>query len=470
MLDFQVKIQPVLSTMEDKLLRLSISILFLLFITSQALAQFYLGDDTELAARSEIHSKGKRTLPAAGTENAPPAFDITPDELPTMRVGEKIKISFTFYDPDSDPYFAGVIAVTPRVKLEQGRETPRQAARAASVRIEVLPTADNSVVNWEVTAQNPGTAVFFISISEIFTVREGSQVRLVSGKITHREFALRVLNPDEPDVTRPSPFFLDPQPDLRLRLKERTRLVFAADTLEHRPITYGLLYLAYASSLVRALIGPNSVELKAIAPGRGLFVVYVTDGRETAIETFFVDVMRLEDPPDAKPTLRALSASGVAVSSRPIKIQVYGEQLGATAEVVVRADKIERKLQAQRNKNRVMEFQMPADLRGLLSVSVTGLSGEIAFRFHAPLIVEVKRLRNESGDIVGLRLIGYGLGRSALVEADGVELKQNRAEYGEFGDKLVVDLPQQLRSRASLELVITTRTGVRGIPWRVPLI
>lgn len=450
------------------MLQLSISILSLLFITSPALAQLHLGDESELVARSEIHSQGRRTKAAIGAENSAPAFDITPAEPPTMRVGEKLKISFTFYDPDSDPYFAGVIAVTPRIKLEQGRETPRQAARAASVRIEVLPTTDNAVVNWEVTAQNPGTAVFFVSISEVFTVREGSQVRLVSGKITHREFALRVLTPDEPEIVRPAPFFLDAQPDLRLRLKERTRLVFAADTPEHRPVTYGLLYLAYASSLVRALIGPNSLEMKAIDPGKGLFVVYATDGQETAIQTFFVEVMRLEDPPDAKPTLRALSTNGAA-SGKPIKVQLYGEQLGATAEVVVRADNVERRLQAQRNKNQAMEFQMPADLHGLLSVSVEGLSGEIAFRFHTPLIVEVKRLRNERGAVVGLRLIGYGLGKGALVEADGVELKQNSASYGEFGDKLVLDLPRELRNRTSLELVVTTKTGVRGIPWRVPL-
>lgn len=451
--------------------RLSLTIFSLLFITSPALAQFHLEDEAVVAARSEIHSQGVRMLPSAEAENAPPAFDISPAQPPTLRVGEKLKISFAFYDPDSDPYFAGVIAVTPRIKLEQGRETPRQAARAASVRIEVLPTADNAIVNWEVTAQNPGTAVFFISISEVFTVREGSQVRLVSGKITHREFALRVLSPDEPDVVRPAPFFLDAQRDLRLRLKERARLVFAADTPERRPIAYGLLYLAYASSLVRAKIGPNSLEMKAIDPGKGLFVVYVTDGRETAIETFFVEVLRLEDPPDPQPALRALSTNAAPVSDKPLKVQVYGEQLGATAEVVVRADGVERRLQAQRNKERVMEFQMPQDLRGLLSVSVTGLNGELPFRFQAPLLVEVKRIRNERGSIVGLRLIGYGLGRNATVEANGVQLKQNSeaAEYGEFGDKLIVDLPKELRGHTLLELVVTNKAGVKGIPWRIPL-
>ncbi|MCS6884114.1 MAG: hypothetical protein RMM17_13300 [Acidobacteriota bacterium] len=440
-------------------------ILLLVSQTEASGQELYLSNQsTDLAAYSEVRKSD--FIRSSPQNNSPPNFEITPPPPPTLRKGEKIRLSFAFYDPDRDAYFAAVIAVTPRIKLEPGREKPRQIARAASLRIDILPTIDNSIVNWELTAQNPGTAVFFVSIAELFTVRDGDQVRLISGKISHREFAIRVLDTNEPDTPVPKPQFLDPVTDLRLALKERVRIVFAADTLEHRPLSYGILYLAYASRLIRPFIGPNSIELKAVEAGRGLFVLYVTDGRETAIQSFFVEVFKPEDTPVLLPTLRLLSKDGVPTSSSTI--QIYGEQLGSIAQILIRTED-GKQLQVTAEQKKALQFELPALPPGLLEISVAGAVGSRKLRVHAPLIAEAKRLRNTIGEVTGLRLIGYGFGRGATVSADGLVLKRRKAESTEFADKLVVDLPKELALRDKIEIVVTTKDGIRGLPWQLPL-
>src|SRR5262245_15227437 len=97
--------------------------LFLFLISSAATAQELipvLSDGDSVIAREERQGNMERlgeATAAAAPANRPPVFDITP-QTRTIRVGEKITFRFAFRDPDNDPYFGGVVATAPRIKLE----------------------------------------------------------------------------------------------------------------------------------------------------------------------------------------------------------------------------------------------------------------------------------------------------------------------------------------------------------------
>jgi hypothetical protein len=432
-------------------------------------------EGNDILAREErtgnLDRLGAQVLPLAGSAgNQPPEFTISP-ETRTIRVGERVTFRFAFGDPENDPYFAGVIAVTPRVKLERLFETRKEGQRAASVKIDVLAPDNPATVVWNVTAQNPGVAVFFVSIAELFVDNTGGNLKLSSGKISHVAYVLRVIGDNDEGS---APVFLDRLNDMRLRIGERVGLTFSAESAEGRPLSYGFLFLAYASRLVRGKIGLNLLDLKAIEPGQGLFVAYVTDGRKADIQTFLITVADPADPPESKFKLRALSANGMVGRAKPAQLDLYGENFTAASQVVMSTPEGEQFLPAEFVSPTNLKIDLPTTLRGPADFRVqdgANRSESIPFRVLRPVITDIKRVRNDSGAVGSIRIFGLGVGSKVKVTANGEELKliKERSVKTRFGDQVVVALPSRLRREQSLELRLTNDAGIETTPIILPL-
>jgi hypothetical protein len=432
-------------------------------------------ENTDVLAREERIGNMERlktpVLPLAG-ENQPPTLNISP-ETRTIRVGQQVTFRFAFGDPENDPYFAGVIAVTPRLRLERLNETRKQSQRAASIKIDVLTPDDPATVVWNITAQNPGVAVFFVSIAELFASQEDGNLKFSSGKISHVAYILRVVGDTDEGST---PQFIDRLGDIRLRLKERTSLAFAAQSSEGRPLTYGFLFLAYASRLVSGRIGLNLLDLKAVDPGKGIFVAYVTDGRKADIQTFMISVIDpAKEPVESTLKLRTLSANAAAVRTKPIKLDLYGENFTPSSQVILSTADGEQRLAASLVSPTDLHVELPPTLRDIVSLRVVdgdSSTDKIPFRILRPVITDLKRARNDRGVVEKIRIFGLGVGRKVRVTANGEELEQlkDNSVHTKFGDQVVVVLPSRLRGEQSIELRLTNDAGLESFPINLPLI
>lgn len=450
--------------------------LFLFLISSATLAQdltpISINGDSVIA-REERYGNMERLGQAkvsSAAPNSPPIFEITP-QTRTIKVGEQITFRFAFRDPDNDPYFGGVVASTPRIKLENAPEKRKEALRAAPVLIDVLVPDDPSVIVWNITGQNPGTAIFFISIAEIFASNENGNFKLTSGQLTHTAYVFRVIG-DEEDA--PGPSFVDRQGDMNLRLKERVRLTFAAASPDNRPLSYGFLFLTYATRLVRGRIGPNMLDLKAIEPGKGLFVAYVTDGRKADVQTFLLTVPDPMDPSPPELKLRSLSANAAVGKGKPISLDLYGENFTAASQAVLKTAAGEERLSTSFLSQTNLKIELPASFNGEASLLVedgTIQSNSIGFRGLGPILTDVKLVRNNRDAVTRIRIIGLGLGRKPLATADGEMLKlvPEKTDTSRFGDFIVVKVPSRLRDRERLELRFTSDSGLESLPLILPL-
>ncbi|MBL8149339.1 MAG: hypothetical protein JNN15_05375 [Blastocatellia bacterium] len=436
-----------------------------------------LSSSTQILA-TETRTSGDYSKISASSSltNSPPVIDISP-LTQTIKVGEKIRVRFSFSDPENDPYFAGVIAVTPRVVLEDKKESRKQMQRAASVKIDVLPSENPAVVVWDITAQNQGVAVFFVSISEVFTVRNGNNIQFVAGQVKRSVYSMRVVDSstEEPEQ---APKFVGQIGDMELRLKERVRLNFASTSQQNRPVTYGFLFLSFASRLANTLVGPNSLQLKAVEPGKGIFVAYVTDGRRADVQSFQVIV---SDGMTATPELllRTLSKNSVVGVDKPTSLVLYGENFTPASLVFLSSQKGQMQLSTSFINSNQLQVEIPKE--ALAEDGETGaeikvedskrVSNSLDFRLLAPVLTTIKRLRNEAGLVEEIRFIGLGLGLNPLITANGVKLKvlTDRSIKTKFGDRVVVTLPKMLRDEQSIELVVKNSAGFEAKPVLLPL-
>ncbi|MEW6732162.1 MAG: hypothetical protein AB1489_12610 [Acidobacteriota bacterium] len=446
-----------------------------------ALAPHWAIGNSDVLAREE-RTGNLAKLTAEGTtarlnmaDNQPPNFTISP-ETRTMRVGERIIFNFAFGDPERDPYFAGVIAVTPSIKLEGTPEKPKQAQRRAAVKINVLTPNDPSVVVWEVTAQTPGVAVFFVSIAELFSTIENGQLKLFSGQITHVVYTLRVIG-DKEDSSAP-PTFINRLSDLNLRLGERMQMTFAAESPEKRPIVYSFLFLAYASRLVNGRFGANIANLRAIEPGRGIMVAYATDGNKADLQSFLVSVTDPKSPPETALKLRALSANALIGRGRAVTLDLYGNNFTAASQVIMATLAGEERLPTNFISDTLLRVTLPIEFRDMATLRVedgTVSTASLSFHLFGPIITEIKRLRNEAGKVNELRLLGLGLNAKVQVTANGQLLKviKERTIHTKLLDRLIVALPSQLRQQERIEIRLQSNFSegpvLAGTPIILPL-
>jgi len=466
----------------QRLLLFSLLLVFL-SLPGPAKAQDLAADDlsrlalenSDVLAREErignIERLERPVLPLVG-ENQAPTFNISP-ETRTIRVGQQVTFRFAFGEPENDPYFAGVIAVTPRLRLERLDETRKESQRAASIKIDVLAPDNPSIVVWNITAQNPGVAVFFISIAELIATREGGDLKLSSGKVSYIAYVLRVVGETDEGTT---PEFTDRQSDIRLRLKERTSLAFAAQSPEGRPLTYGFLFLAYASRLVSGRIGLNLLDLKAIDPGKGIFVAYVTDGRKADIQTFLISVIDpATEPVESTLKLRTLSANSAVGRTKPIKLDLYGENFTPSSQVLLTTANGEQQLSSTLVSSTDLQVELPNTLRDIISLRVVdgdSSTDKIPFRILRPVIADLKRVRNDRGVVEKIRIFGLGVGSKVRLTANGEELEQlkDKNVHTKFGDQVVFALPARLRGEQSIELRLTNDAGLETFPIILPLV
>jgi hypothetical protein len=388
-----------------------------------------------------------------------------------MRVGESTTVRFSFSDPEKDPYFAGVVAVTPRVKLEGPPETPKQVAKRASVKINVLQPDDPSVIVWEITAQNPGVAIFFVSIAEIFATTENGMFKLISGQLKYVAYAVRVVGNDE---AASAPTFLSRFNDTKLQLKERMQLTLVAESTEQRPLTYGFLFLAYASRLVKGIFADNLAMLKAIDPGKGVFITYVTDGNKADVQSFLISVADPKEPVGSTLKLRALSATGLVNTGENIPLDLYGDNFSNSAQVLLRTETGEQPLPTTFLTSSMLRVEIPTNLQGNLALSVEDRgdsSNELSFANLPPIITGIRRLRDEQGKVSQLRILGLGIGprSSAMVNGRMLKVIKERSVKTKLGGQVVISLPRSLRQGADVELRLSNIAGLFSDAVRVSL-
>lgn len=406
-----------------------------------------------------------------GAANQPPQFNITPDTR-TLHVGEKIRVNFAFGDPDDDPYFAGVSAIIPKIEYETERKSPRRLDKEAAIHIDILPSPDPTVVVWDITAQNPGVAVFFISISEIFQDPNSTEFRLISGQLNYMAYAVRVVGDNED--TAAAPTLIDPPTDINLKLKEQRQIVLSANSPDNRALNYNFLYLAFATRLVKGRFFNNNCDLKAIDPGKGIFVVYVTDGNKADIKTFLVTVVDPDDPPATELKLRTLSANGLVNRNKPLMVDLYGENFTEGSRVIMARDNQEQQLATEFISANNLRVQVPSGGASKMFLRVEDgaqVSEAQSFNIFNPVINDLKRIRDEAKNIFRIRILGLGLGNRAKVTANGVALKvvKERLFNSKLIDQVVVELPVKLRSAPVLELRLRNNAGLESAPVNLPL-
>ncbi len=403
-------------------------------------------------------------------DNQAPTFVIAP-EVKTLKVGEQKLFNFAFSDAENDPYFGGVVALNTRVELDPGHKTRKQRAQEAAIKIDVLPSKDSSIIVWNITAQNPGVAIFFVSIAEIFSSNEGGVFKLSSGRIKYVAYAFRVIEGN--DDTMP-PVFLNKAKDLTLKLKERVELTFAAQSPEGRPLNYSFLYLAYASRLVNGRFFGNNAQLKAIEPGQGVFIAFVVDGRKADLQTFIVTVTDPKTPPEIQLKVRALSTSATVLTDKPKQLDIYGDNFASNNQITLKTAAGIQPLPVEFISSTNLRTILPTNLTGINSLEVTDgtQTANIEFQALAPVIIDLKRIRNESKTIYRLRLLGRDLGRGAKVFANGKKLSilKDRIFLSPLVDQIVVTLPLELRSQPKIEFKIIGETGLESPTLVVPLL
>ncbi|MBI4850937.1 MAG: hypothetical protein HY819_03825 [Acidobacteria bacterium] len=407
----------------------------------------------------------------APQDNQAPTFIIAP-EIKTLRVGEQKQFTFSFSDAENDAYFGGVVALNTKIELDPGRKPKKQLAREAAINIDVLNSGDASVVLWNITAQNPGVAIFFVSIAELFASNEGGVFKLSSGRIKFVAYAFRVVGENDDSL---APAFLNQFNDTTLKLSERVNLTFAAKSAENRPLTYNFLYLAYASRLIRGRFFGNNAQIKAIDPGQGVFIAFVSDGLKADIQTFIVTVADPKAPPPLEPKLkiRALSTSALVLANKQQPLDIYGDEFSIATQVILKTGSQEQQLPVQFISNNNLRVSMPLNLKEKATLQLFDNNQTTSFDFVplAPVVVDIKRIRNSSDNVFRLRLLGAEIGRGIKVFANGKELKilDDRTFRSSIVDQIVVILPTELRTQNSIDLKFQGSTGLESPLIRVPL-
>ena len=434
------------------------------------LPQLYPGNSEILASTEHLvnigNAKMARTLSAE--DNQAPDFKIAPD-IRTIKVGQQQLMKFSFSDAEGDAYFAGVVALNTRVDLEGGHKTRKQLLQSAPVNIDVLNSNDPSVVVWNITAQNPGVTILFISIAEIFSDTTNG-LKLTAGRLKYLAYPLRVVG-DRDDSLPPA--LLNPPSDIALQLKERIQLNFAAASPENRPLSYGFLYLAYATRLIRGRFINNVAQLKAIEPGKGIFIVYATDGLKADVQTFLVHVADPLDPLPANLTLRALSASAIVARGQALKLDLYGNNFTSASQVYLQNAQGKQLLSNQYVSDTNLKINFPANFPDISDIVVEDGAAQVSLKFQplAPIVSVVKRVRDEQGLTSRLRLQGLNLGRNVKVAINGkpAQILDTLTIKTEFIDQIVVTIPAQFRNQAHIMLEISNSTGLQSPKLEIPL-
>lgn len=402
--------------------------------------------------------------------NQAPTFTIAP-EIRTLHVGELKQFRFSFSDAENDAYFGGVVALNTKIELDPGRKPRKQLAREATVKIDVLNSGDSSVILWNITAQNPGVAIFFVSIAEIFASTENGVFKLSSGRIKFVAYAFRVIGTNDDSL---APSLLNKFSDTTLKLKERINLTFAAQSPENRPLTYSFLYLAYASRLVNGRFFGNNAQIKAIQPGQGVFIAFVSDGLKADLQTFIVTVADPQAPPPTtlKLTARALSSSTPVSENKPSSIDIYGDNFSIATQVVLKTSSQEQQLPVQFISNSNLKVLLPENLKekATLQLIDNNQVSSIDIQPLAPVVIDIKRIRNFSNNIFRLKLLGAKLGRGVKVFANGKELSilDERTFRSPIVDQITVIVPVELRNESNIKLNLVGNNGLESPIVAVP--
>ncbi len=443
---------------------------------SQFKTQLFGNEATDLIQETRFGNleqlNGSNEPNALAADNQAPTFEIAP-EIRTLRVGEQKQFRFSFGDAENDAYFGGVVALNTKIELDPGRKPRKQLAREAAVNIDVLNSGNPSVILWNITAQNPGVAIFFVSIAEIFSSTEGGVFKLSSGRIKFVAYAFRVIGDNDSSL---APSFLNKFSDTTLKLKERVNLTFAAQSPENRPLTYSFLYLAYASRLVNGRFFGNNAQLKAIQPGQGVFIAFVADGLKADIQTFIVTVADPEAPPppqEPKLSVRVLSNSALVLNNKQQPLDIYGDNFSIATQVMLKANSQEQQLPVQFISSTNLKVLLPENLKqkATLQLIDNNQFASIDFQPLAPVVIDIKRIRNLSNNVSRLRLLGAQLGRGVKVFANGKELSilDDRTFRSSIVDQIVVMLPAELRNKSSIELKLIGNSGLESPVIAVPL-
>lgn len=402
-------------------------------------------------------------------DNQAPTFEIAP-EIRTLRVGEQKLFNFSFSDEENDPYFGGVIALNTRIELDAGRKPKKQIAREAPIIIDVLGSPDPSIVNWNITGQNPGVAIFFVSIAEIFSTNEGGVFRLFAGRIKFVAYAFRVIGDN--DDTLP-PTFVNKLEDIKLQLKEKAKLFFVAESPENRPLTYNFLYLAYASRLVNGRFFGNNAEIKAIDPGRGVFIAFASDGRKADLQTFIVTVADPKDPVETELKVRTLAEAVKVISNKSQGLDVYGENFSLSTQVMLKSPSRQEQVPVQFISKTNLRILLPTDLKEKITLQFidNGQTASTTFQPLAPVAIDIKRVKNNSNKFFKLKLLGVDLARGVKVTANGkfLNILEDRNFRSSIVDQITVLIPVELREDPNIELKLVGTTGLESSTILVPL-
>lgn len=402
-------------------------------------------------------------------DNQAPTFEISP-EIRTLRVGEQKLFNFTFSDEENDPYFGGVIALNTRIELDAGRKPRKQIAREAPIIIDVLASPNPAIVNWNITAQNPGVAIFFVSIAEIFSSNEGGIFRLFAGRIKFIAYAFRVVGDN--DDTLP-PTFVNKLEDIKLQLKEKTQLFFVAESPENRPLTYNFLYLAYASRLIRGRFFGNNAEIKAIDPGRGVFIAFASDGRKADLQTFIVTVADPKDPVETEFKVRTLASPAMVMSNKSQSLDVYGNNFTLSTQVILKTPSRQEQVPVQFISDTNLRILLPTDLKekATLEFIDNGQRASTTFQPLAPVVIDIKRVKNNFNKFFKLKLLGENLGRGVKVTINGKPLNilEDRTFRSSIVDQITVLIPVEFREDPNIALKLIGTTGLESSTILVPL-
>lgn len=442
-------------------------------IESQFKTQLFGNNNDNLVEETRFGNLDKLNEPIAlaPQDNQAPTFVIAP-EVRTLRVGEQKQFTFSFSDAENDAYFGGVVALNTKIELDPGRKPKKQIAREATIKIDVLNSGNPSVVLWNISAQNPGVAIFFVSIAEIFASTEGGVFKLSSGRIKFIAYAFRVVGANDDSV---APIFLNQFTDTRLKLGERINLTFAAKSNENRPLTYNFLYLAYASRLVRGRFFGNNAQLKAIEPGQGVFITFASDGLKADVQTFMVTVDDPKDPPPLEPKLkvRALSSKALVLASKEQPLDIYGDEFSIATQVILKTDTLEQQLPVQFINSNNLKVLLPTSLKEKAILKLIDGNQETTTDFQplAPVVIDIKRIRNFSNNIFRLKLLGAELSRGIKVFANGKELNilDERTFRSSIVDQITLTLPVELRSESSIDIKLVGSTGLESPTITIPL-
>jgi hypothetical protein len=403
--------------------------------------------------------------------NQAPTFEIAP-EIRTLRVGEQKQIRFSFSDAENDAYFGGVVALNTKIELDPGRKPKKQLASEATIKIDVLNSGNPSIILWNISAQNPGVAIFFVSTAEIFANTEGGIFKLSSGRIKFVAYAFRVIGDNDESV---APTFLNKFEDTTLKLQENINLTFAAKSAENKPLTYNFLYLAYASRLVKGRFFGNNAQLKAIDPGQGVFIAFVADGLKADIQTFIVTVADPKAPPplERKLKIRALSSKALILANKQEPLDIYGDEFSLSTQVILKTSSQEQQIPVQFISDTNLRILLPTNLKekATLQLIDNGQVATIDFQPLAPVVIDIKRIPNFFNNIFRLKLLGAGLGRGVKVFADGQELNilEERTFRSSIVDQITLTLPTEFRDQNSVDIKLVGATGLESPVITVPL-